>query len=283
MQYQAEGNQNWQAGIELQLKYLDGATRLGRTRHYGPLRIQRPFYPEGKEIAHLYILHPPGGLVAGDELHQKVEALSGSRALVTTPAAGKVYFNNQNSHGRYQKQIVTINVDDKSCVEWLPQETILYRGCAAIMETTVCLKGSGGFIGWDIFCLGRTASGEIFDKGSFQQFVRIERDGVPLFRERLGFQAGSSKQNGLLGFNGCSVYGTMMATLDKEPDIECWHELLNTGCKPSIALTFRNGVLLVRYLGHSSAQGRDLFESVWQLCRPLVNRREACRPRIWNT
>ena len=43
------------------------ATRMTHVRHKGPLRVQRPFYPEGRNgCCHVYLLHPPGGLVSGD-------------------------------------------------------------------------------------------------------------------------------------------------------------------------------------------------------------------------
>ena len=59
---------HWLANYQAELVYLDDKTRLGKTSHFGPLRVQRAFYPEGNICAHLYLLHPPGGLVAGDYL-----------------------------------------------------------------------------------------------------------------------------------------------------------------------------------------------------------------------
>ncbi|WP_281646294.1 urease accessory protein UreD [Parendozoicomonas sp. Alg238-R29] len=273
-------HQFWQAGLEVELRASDQKTILGRTRHYGPLRLQRPFFPEGRDLAHLYILHPPGGLVAGDRLQQSITVQPGAAGVVTTPAAGKVYFSQSGSQ---QKQIIELKVGNDASLEWLPQETILYNGCAAAMETRVTLTGTARYIGWEIICLGRTASGEHFNQGSLLQTVRLERDGKPLFQERMHLEAGEYKQSGLLGFHGRPVFGTMMATLDKEPDIEEWHSQLNQDADHPIALTSRNGVLLVRYLGYSSAKARALFEQAWQLCRPQVLGREACRPRIWNT
>jgi len=43
------------------------------------------------------------------------------------------------------------------------------------------------------------------------------------------------------------------------------------------------GVFTARYLGASAEQGRRGFEYLWSQLRPLVNGREMCRPRIWNT
>ena len=277
----SEGGLQWCAGLEMQLMVVDNCTRLGRTRHYGPLRIQRPFWPEGRELAHLYILHPPGGLVAGDELTQTVDAGVGASGLVTTPSAGKVYFNNSS---RQQKQNIAIRVADQAGIEWLPQETILFDGADAVMSLDVQLSGNGTYIGWDILCLGRRASGESFTSGRLLQTVNLSRNNQPLFRERLELEAGSARHQGLLGFNRQPVFGTMLATVDEEPPVADWHrELAEVDAADCLSITWRAGVLIVRYLGDSSRQARDLFEKAWNLCRPLVNGREVCRPRIWNT
>ncbi len=269
---------HWQAGLEINLQEDNGITRLGRTRHYGPLRLQRPFWPEGRDLAHLYVLHPPGGLVAGDELRQLVTVGAGAHGLVTTPGAGKVYFNHS---GHRQQQVIEINVDDQACLEWLPQETILYDGGKGSLKTDIRLSGSGQYIGWDIVCLGRQASGESFTQGHLLQTLNIYRDQCPIFCERLDFSADSLRQHCLPGLYGKSVFGTLLATVEHEPPIEEWHQQLAAG--KELSLSWRAGVFIVRYLGNSSRRARALFEQVWMLCRPLVNGRQACRPRIWNT
>ena len=47
-------------------------TRLTTRAHRGPLVVQRPFYPEGPGVPHVYLLHPPGGIVGGDSLRVEV-------------------------------------------------------------------------------------------------------------------------------------------------------------------------------------------------------------------
>ena len=274
-------SERWQAGIDIELTALDGCTRMGRTRHYGPLRIQRPFWPEGKDLTHLYILHPPGGLVAGDELIQTFTVRSDASGLITTPAAGKVYFN---GNGRLQIQKTQLKAANNASIEWLPQETIIYNGAVAQLDTVVELEGSGQYAGWEIVCLGRKASGESFKQGNLLQKLKLNRDGLPLFQERFELKASSSTQFSQLGLKAHHVFGTFLVTLDESPDCESLHEsLVEKGWHHHTALTWRNGVLIIRYLGDSPEQVRTIFTDLWQKIRPEFNGREACMPRIWNT
>ncbi len=63
---------------------------LSRRLHCGPLRVQKPFYPEG-DLCHVYLLHPPGVMAAQDEMVVRGEVAPGAKALLTTPAANKIY------------------------------------------------------------------------------------------------------------------------------------------------------------------------------------------------
>ncbi|HBG30343.1 MAG TPA: urease accessory protein, partial [Gammaproteobacteria bacterium] len=46
---------------------------------------------EGASVCQVTLLHPPGGLVGGDRLELTAALDEGAQALITTPAAGKVY------------------------------------------------------------------------------------------------------------------------------------------------------------------------------------------------
>ncbi len=60
---------------ELSLRYekQNGRSTLVQRSHHGPLVVQKPFYPEGDEVCHSIIVHPPGGIVAGDRLGINVD------------------------------------------------------------------------------------------------------------------------------------------------------------------------------------------------------------------
>ena len=58
----------WLARLGLTFSHSVHGTQLARTKRVGPLSIQKAFYPEGRDCAHIYLLHPPAGIVSGDVL-----------------------------------------------------------------------------------------------------------------------------------------------------------------------------------------------------------------------
>ena len=64
---------NWQGKLHLIYGKRQGKTIVNHAFASAPLRIQRPFYPEGEGICHSVVLHTAGGIVGGDRLKQNLE------------------------------------------------------------------------------------------------------------------------------------------------------------------------------------------------------------------
>ena len=139
----------------------DKKTVFKRRKHQGPLQVQKLFYPEENGACHVYLLHPPGGVVGGDNFDVRIDVGTNAKVLVTTPAAGKFY--RSGGATAFQKQ--TIKVADHGVLEWFPSENIFFSGARARLDTIVNLSERSHFIGWDILCLGRPAIREHFLKG----------------------------------------------------------------------------------------------------------------------
>jgi urease accessory protein UreH len=105
-------------------------TTLASRRHVGPLTVQRPFYPE-EETCHLYLLHPPGGIVGGDELTISATIDPGCHTLITMPGASKFY----RSSGAQARLQQTLTLAENSTLEWLPQDAIFFPGANAALST----------------------------------------------------------------------------------------------------------------------------------------------------
>lgn len=272
--------EGWLAGLQLELKSKKGRTVLLSSKHYGPLRVQRPFYPEGP-VCHLYLLHPPGGLVAGDSLAISVELGNTAHALITTPAAGKLYRVMKDALEQYQG--VKAKLGAAAVLEWMPQETIIYNDAKGALLNRFDLEDDALLIGWDIICLGRRASGEKYTGGRLKQGIEIYRDGRPLFIDRVTFTGGSEMLKAPWGMNGASVSGTMFVTLGETAklNLDEIREIIPNGVQWGISQ--RGEVLLMRYLGDSAESCRRGFEILWQTLRPTLLKRAVHRPRIWST
>lgn len=276
---------SWRASLTLGFRADARRTVLERTDFFGPLRVQRPFYPEGG-ACHCYLLHPPGGLVSGDRLRIEAHVGPGAHALLTTPSAGKVY--GADSHNVGQEQDVRLRVSD-GVLEWLPMETIVYDRANATLRTSVDLEGEARCLGWDILCLGRPEGGHPFQGGRVVQSLRISRGGSPLLDERLCLAGGGPVQAGAFGLAGQPVVGTLYTVGPTEAEAGpllagIRAELGGTDPRTGLlAATYRLGVLLVRYLGPSTQECRERFQRAWALLRPACAGRAACPPRIWST
>ncbi len=280
----AEG---WQAALALRFAVRAGRTVLVRNEHAGPLRVQRAFYPESAGQAHVYILHPPGGIVAGDVLAISAEFAPGSHGLITTPSAGRVYRTNHASQPQIQRTL--IRVEDGGWGEWLPQENIVFNGALARNHTRIELEGQAQFIGWEIACLGRPASGEWFESGELQQQIQLLREGVPLLQERSLLQGGSAIMQAPWGLQGMTATGTLLCTATNpallatlKERCEQHNRIGETGAL-KIAATVLPGLLVVRALADNAAQVRAAFIDCWQQMRLHMKQQPAVAPRIWFT
>jgi urease accessory protein len=257
-----------------------GATILAQHRHKGPLRVLRPFYPEGRALCHVAIVHPPGGLVGGDSLHLAATAAKHSGALLTTPAASKVY----RSAGLMARQHTALHVAAGASLEWLPQEQILYDGAHLNQHTRIQLAVGSLFMGWELTVLGRPGCGEDFRHGAWENTLQVDLERQVILLDIMRLGGGSPALQAAWGLRGCRVMGTWLASdpdnvlldalragLDAPQADHCW------------AATRIHQLVVIRYLGTNLRHARSFFAQAWQLARPLVLGRPHCPPRLWAT
>jgi urease accessory protein len=270
----------WSAELELGFDVVAGRSVILHKRHCGPLTVQRPFYPESSDLAHVYLLHPPGGIVSGDQLFVQVEVASGARALVTTPAATKFY----RSEGRVAEQRQLLRVSAGASLEWLPQETIIFGTAQACTHTRVELEPGAVFFGWDIVCLGRAASGDHFAAGRLKQAFEIWQGARPLWIERSDFDARGPVRQAAWGLAGRRVFGTFVCSGHSAPAVAAARSVAAHDPERELfSVTQTRSAIVCRYLGDSTERARQVFSEAWAALRPLLLGRPASPPRIWLT
>jgi urease accessory protein len=279
----AAGSAHWQASLSLGFADDAGTTRLVERSHFGPLRIQKPLYPEGGEVCHAIVVHPPGGVVGGDELTITASARPDAKALITTPGAAKWY----KANGLASRQDVHIEIAANASLEWLPQETIFFNAAQVRLHNTVSLAADAAYIGSEILCFGRTASGESFSAGRIEQRTSIRHGGKLVWFEQGALSGAGSSMTSPIGLAGKTVCATLLAvgkTLPAAVIIAVREDAAGIVSNDDLfGATQMKSIFIVRYLGNSSETAKQLMTRAWKLLRPQLIGREAVVPRIWNT
>ena len=273
----------WDARLELGFE-RSGARRtvLARREHHGPLRIQKALYPEGPQVCHAVVIHPPGGIVGGDRLSLDVSLGTNAHALITTPGATKWY----RTSGAVASQQIQIQLAANAAIEWLPQESIIFNQARAVSGMRIELGDSSIFLGWETLCFGRTASAEVFAEGSFRQRWRIRQKDAWLWNEAGEVAGGSALMASPAGLNGQPVCATMIAAgrpVSAALLAEARALLDGMPCAARVAATRLPQVFVARYAGPSAEEARLAFVALWSILRPQLIGVEARAPRLWAT
>jgi urease accessory protein len=288
----APGGSGWQARLELKFEASEARTRLAHRRHHGPLLVQRVFHPEAAagagtlsaEPCHVYLLHPPGGVVSGDELQLIAEVQPKAHALLTTPAAGKFYRRGQPIGGepRVARLTQMLAVDD-GVLEWLPQENIFYPDSAVTLCTRVELASGARFIGWEIGCLGLPASGAGLAEGAVRASFELWRGAAPLLLDRLNIERTCLAPR--WGLAGHSALGTWLAYPAGAQQLELARAIVAPmNCADlTLACTLVDGALCCRAVAARADRLKQAFIDLWSALRPQLLGRAAIAPRIWAT
>src|SRR5450830_1284964 len=270
----------WRARLDLGFALHDGVSRLVERRHSGPLRVQKALYPEGGAVCHAIIVHPPGGVVGGDQLAVHASVGDGAHAFLTSPGAAKWY----RANGHVSGQHIVLRAGSGAAIEWLPQESIFFDQACVRLRHEVELALDACYIGCDIICLGRSASGESFNSGSIAQHTQIRRGGKLLWWEQGLLAADGALMASPLGMHGRSVCATLIAVGGPVPGSVI--EALRTIAVPDgarLGVTHIKTLVVVRLLGTDSEAARFAMLAAWQLLRPAILGRVAVVPRVWNT
>ena len=273
----------WLARLDLDYT-LEAERSVARYLHQGPLRILQSLYPEGDMVCHNVLVHPPSGLVGGDNLDMHVTVGSGAHGLVTTPGATRFY----RSEAGLATQQVHARLESGARLEWLPLEAIAYNGCDGLNRAVFELAPGAEMMTWDITALGLPAADMPFSLGTFRQHLEIP--GVWL--ERGALDATDTRlMNSPLGLAGQRCMATLVfaagsAIAPERSDraLACARELLEASelHLTAGATSPHQQIIVLRVLSPVTEPAVQLLRQVWSAWRQEMWALPGVVPRLWH-
>ena len=155
-----------------------GGGRLGRLHQAGSAKA---FLHPGASGPEVVFLNTSGGLTGGDRLSLALDLAEGCRATATTQTAERAY----RSAGEAARVTVHHRLGAGACLDWLPQETILFDASHLERETVIELGPGASCLMLEAVVLGRAAMGETVARIALRDTRRITRAGRPVHVEPL--------------------------------------------------------------------------------------------------
>jgi urease accessory protein len=174
-------------------------------------------------------------------------------------------------------------------LEWLPLETIAYRGCDAENQVGFELAPGAQMFGWDVLALGLPAAYQAFTHGRFLQ--QLQLPGAWLERGLID-GADTLLLDSPLGLAGHKVMATLwFATGDTiertlaEQMVDAARTAIDAApLRASAGVTrLHDRVIVLRALAARVEPAMQLLQAVWSTWRPLAWGLPPCAPRVWRT
>ncbi len=259
---------------------VDGTTRLTDLYQRTPCRVMFPRVPRG-EPPEAVLVTTTGGLTGGDRVAVSVAAGTGARATVTAQAAEKLYRAGPDGDTRVDTALV---VEPQACLEYLPQETILFDGARFDRTITAAVAATGRLLAVDLLVFGRHAHGERFASGRVHDRWRVTRADRPVWADALRLDGDiPALLDHPAGFGGAPAMATVILVA---PDAGTWCGLARDVLAPAgrrAAATVLHGLLLARILAPVVAETRALAANLTAALRHAAFGHRADMPRVWQT
>lgn len=163
----------------------DGRTYLRTQSFRAPLHLSKPHLDEGALVVN--IVNPTAGLFDGDEVEMNVKVEAGSRLVLTTPSAGRVYRARAGPGAMVRQRM---DVAAGSFAEFFPELFIPHAGARYRQHTELHVAEGGQLLFCEWLAPGRVARGEIFAYEELQWDTDIVYGDQLIVRERFRLSPG---------------------------------------------------------------------------------------------
>ena len=252
--------------LSFSVKQVGGKTRRARVHEAGSLRVRCPGQPAAELEA--VLINTAGGVAGGDRFTLEISAEQGTRLVVTTAAAEKVY----RTLGPDSVIDVRLDVATGATLAWLPQETILFDRARMSRSIEVTLAPDATLFLAEAIVFGRAGMGERVEEGALADRWRVRRGGRLIYAETVRLDGAIAER---LGQPAVAKGGVAIATVLIAPGDEAAVAAVRAmSFEGEVGASAWNGMAVVRLCANDAAALR----------RDLVHVMTAVRgalPRIW--
>lgn len=244
----------------LTLARTAGRTAIAELYQEGAAKIRMP-RPLPGGAAEAVLINTAGGLTGGDRMRWEIAAQAGTRAVITTQACERLY---RALTGEPARVATHLSVGARTRLDWLPQETILFDGCALVRTLDADLAPDATLLAVETIVFGREAMREDVHHASFRDRWRIRRDGRLLFADDLHFEGDIACQLARPAIaNGARAIATL-GYFGADAEAKCERVRARF---PGIAVSAFDGKLIARLgAGESYSLRKSLIPLLDMLC-----------------
>jgi urease accessory protein len=163
----------------------DGTPYLSRQSFRAPIHLSKSHVESGALLVHL--VNPTAGFFDGDRLDLDVTAGTGSRMILSTPGASRVYRARGEASALCHQRL---RVERDAFLEWIPEPFIPQAGARYHQRTVIELEENAGLFFFEWIAPGRVARGEVFAYNQLRWELDLKVAGQLVARERYDLRPG---------------------------------------------------------------------------------------------
>ena len=169
--------------VSLSVRAGPRGTALDGLRQDGSLKVVFP--RTASRALQAVLVNTAGGITGGDEFAIDARAARGATLTLTTQAAERAYRAQPGETGRLTTRLAA---EAGARLHWVPQETILFDGCALERLLRVDMSADARVMLAEPLIFGRAAMGERLRTGWFRDRIEVWRGGAPLLVDAMALE-----------------------------------------------------------------------------------------------
>ena len=252
----------------IDLKRRGAETVLSDLRQQGCLKAR---FPRPVMWTEAITLNTSGGVAGGDVMNSTIRAQAGTKITVAAQAAERFYRALPSDPPALLRTRITVECG--ASLEYLPQDSILFDGCALDRQLEIDIAADAWFLGLESLVFGRAAMGESVGDVRLRDLIRVRIGGRLVLHDAIR-REGAPDLDRLAVAGGHTAMATLvLATPGGELPLQQVRDALMADRG---AVSVWNGILVARFLASDSAALRQALMAVLAVLRggrPL--------PRVW--